>query len=429
MHIKELIVEGYKEAEQKFFSQGIDPNQVKIAIQTFKSLVDRNQVQGQERNIDWWAKNKKWVEFQNFVNVRSQKVSQTQLKRKKIAGQSINIYEDEQSLVVIPLDKAASCFHGKESDWCTTKPHQSHFENYFYKHNITLIYVIKKKTGEKFVIAFHTDLPENTEFFDINDSSITAEEFHLQSGLDPYMLIDKANVVQHKERISSSRTDYKKVKKEVLDFIGYHRSLIRNEHIENQLMKLQDYDLFVDYIKGVLRSPVFQQIPEVIQNVIFQKENLNLNHCLAFFHSGLIPTPKIEKLLHDTGRISWFDFAYEGIYPDPNIWVLSPSQSAHAIEVVEQRINAYKRAVDDHIVRYNSIKDEYIEIKKEIQHTLQDRREFKNKNPEIYNIFQDFISNQRTRLFKKKQEMEGYKSGAEKFNHIATTLISRLPKD
>ena len=43
--------------------------------------------------------------------------------------------ENDDWLVVIPLDKDASCFHGKNSDWCTTKINQGNFEDYFYENN------------------------------------------------------------------------------------------------------------------------------------------------------------------------------------------------------------------------------------------------------------------------------------------------------
>jgi hypothetical protein len=66
--IKNLINEGYKEVTQKFYQQA-DKSEVDKLINTFRDLVNRNQLQGNEKNIDWWGKQgfekfKDKVEFQ-----------------------------------------------------------------------------------------------------------------------------------------------------------------------------------------------------------------------------------------------------------------------------------------------------------------------------------------------------------------------------
>ena len=54
MLLRELICEDYKTAAVKFNAVA-DPNQVQQVIAQYRQLVNKNQVQGNERNIDWWA--------------------------------------------------------------------------------------------------------------------------------------------------------------------------------------------------------------------------------------------------------------------------------------------------------------------------------------------------------------------------------------
>lgn len=138
MRYYEIIREGYKEVQQKYVSAGIDPESIEKTFKTYKELVNRNQVSGNERNIDWWGK-LPFDQFKAFVDEKSSEHSPTQLKRNKISGKSINLEENDDWLIVIPLDKDASCFHGDNSDWCTAKRDQSYFEGYFY--DLSLIHI------------------------------------------------------------------------------------------------------------------------------------------------------------------------------------------------------------------------------------------------------------------------------------------------
>lgn len=215
MRLMDFIVEGFKEVEARFVASGADPAEVKTAIASFKDLVNRNQIQDEKdatgrlinnlRNIDWWGKNKTFQEFDKFIQQKSVGSTKTQVKRSKDVGRSINLHEDDDWLIVVPLDKDASCFHGKNSDWCTTKHDQSHFEEYFYDRNIVLIYCINKQTGAKWAIADYQDVefPDEedmdederasyeeikdngwAELFDQQDRPISHQKFNQQTGLD-----------------------------------------------------------------------------------------------------------------------------------------------------------------------------------------------------------------------------------------------------
>ena len=51
MRLYELLIEGYKEAQTEF-STGVDASEVTEIINLYKQLVTKNQVTGNERNID-----------------------------------------------------------------------------------------------------------------------------------------------------------------------------------------------------------------------------------------------------------------------------------------------------------------------------------------------------------------------------------------
>ena len=234
MRAKEFLIEGYKEVTQKYASAGADPTKVNNAITAFKEIVNKNQVKGDERNIDWWGKNKSFDEFNNFVNSVDLARTKTQVTRKKVVGKSINLIDNDEWLVVIPLDKEASCFHGKNSDWCTTKTNEKHFEEYFGK-SITLIYCLNKKTGGMWAIA-SGGTTGKMELFDQKDSSLTKVQFKQQTGMNPTQLVTLAT--KHQKPIQDART--KAAMKDPESAYRYARDVIRGRWPEGEKVIASD---------------------------------------------------------------------------------------------------------------------------------------------------------------------------------------------
>lgn len=200
------LIEGYKEAQAEF-TEVASEGQAQRTIDQFRDLVDRNQVQGNERNIDYWRK-QGWQAFSAFVSTKSQQTSKTQEKRSKVPGKSITVYEDAKWLVVVPLDKEASCYHGKNTDWCTTKHNRSHYEDYFHNNGITLIYFLKLDTGDKWAIAYSENASGLLELFDKNDNQITDTQFTEQTGFDPKVFVQKVKAPNNYKEIAASRAEY-----------------------------------------------------------------------------------------------------------------------------------------------------------------------------------------------------------------------------
>lgn len=200
------IIESFKDAQREFLVQG-KHDEVKSTIEKFKQLNNAHKISGNEKDINYWRK-QGFDSFKQFVEQQSSRPSKTQVKRQNVAGKSINLKETDDWLIVIPLDKNASCFHGKHTDWCTAKPDQDHYEEYFTR-GVTLIYAINKKNGEKYAIAASDANIEGdkAEFFDKDDNSMYEHEYESATGLDSKELINLAKT--YNKEIEGGRTALK----------------------------------------------------------------------------------------------------------------------------------------------------------------------------------------------------------------------------
>ena len=195
-----FLVEGYKEATIEFNKSSNDPDAVNKIITAYKDLVTRNQLSGDQKNIDWWRK-QGWEKFSSFVNAKAAIRSSSQIKRSRTPGNSVTIRDDDVWLIVVPLDKEASCFHGKNTDWCTTKQDEQYFEQYFYQDNVTLVYCIMKSTGWKWAMAIQeqtkihklTNSRPTIDFFDQQDDQIDERTFVSQTKLDVSAILNEVN--------------------------------------------------------------------------------------------------------------------------------------------------------------------------------------------------------------------------------------------
>jgi hypothetical protein len=258
------IFEGYPEAIVTFTQQSGDKNQVQTTIDAYKKLVNKNQVQGNERNIDWWRK-QGWDKFKKFVDSKSTQPTATQVKRKRASGQSITLKETDSWLIVVPLDHDASCFHGRNTEWCTARPTGHYFDKYFLDDEVNLIYVLNKQTGGKWAIASHVKI-DQIELFNQQDQSINETQFKQQTGFDARELIKLLPV--NDSRIAQART----TRRELLDTLRYklqvwqsRRMFHRDTEIEELLIKSKHGGSCYDYMSAVGKYHGPSEFPEIIQ--------------------------------------------------------------------------------------------------------------------------------------------------------------------
>jgi hypothetical protein len=267
MRICELINEGYKEATTEFATASNDKAEVDKVIAQYRELVDRNQVKGDEKNIDWWRK-QGWDKFKEFVSSKSTEKSITQVKRSKDEGDSHTIAENATWLIVVPLDKDASCFHGKNTDWCTTKPFANYFENYFYNREVTLIYCLNKKNGEKWAIAGHKKLEGKAEYFDKNDASLSREEFDNQTGLNSDDILTKALSAEVDDKAKKTRWQYQRAISEIEDYLNELTMMAMTTRDGNPIQLNRDPE--IERLLFKTKSKLVTNICRELEGVIIQ---------------------------------------------------------------------------------------------------------------------------------------------------------------
>jgi hypothetical protein len=333
------LAEGYKEVTQKF-SQSADPEAVKKTVNQFRDLVNRNQVQGNERNIDWWGK-QGWDRFQQFVDVKSQQQSQTQQKKRANQGESHTIDETPEWLIVVPLDKDASCFHGKDTDWCTTKPTANYFHQYFRDSAITLIYFLQKQTGRKWAIAVRDD--GEAEFFDQQDQHLDQEDFDRQTKLQSQVYIDHvAPGTEVDSKASAARDKMSNEQQKLEKLIRNYGKLDSGENdlqIETLLLRVKDPGLLRQYLKhltdrGRVKAELDQNMQTLIANSapdkIYTIGNITdktVRTAIKLDHKNIryIENPSLEIVKYSVDQGGDWVFYNEIENPRPEVieWVVS----------------------------------------------------------------------------------------------------------
>lgn len=260
------LMEGYREARAKF-QQSADPELVDEIVNQFRDLVTRNQVKAEQKNIDWWAK-QGWERFYQFVSTMQSAQSQTQRKKKRRNGESITLEENDRWLVVIPLDKTASCFYGKNTSWCTTKPEDVYFNHYFHRDEIVLVYAISKVDGSHFAAALNLENSVDNSYFNVDDDIISDTMFEKETGIDINQLIKRIETDEKiQSKIKNSRGDYTSIQnkiKEIFDVEGYEdtiRNLGNHPELEQLFLKTEDFSHLRRYIKDLMNLSTAKIIP------------------------------------------------------------------------------------------------------------------------------------------------------------------------
>lgn len=205
MRYFQIIAEDYKTSAKKYIDGGEGVDKVNQVLAQYRKIQPRIS-DINLKNIDWWASNRTFKQLEEYIKNFEGIPTKSQIGKK--TGRSKTIIENDDWLILIPLDKDASCFHGKTTDWCTTKPFQSYYEEYFYDRDITLIYCVQKKNGSKWAIAAHKKYLDDTEYFDVNDKSLDKDEFENQTKLSVDVIISIVFGKKVQTEVEQSRTDY-----------------------------------------------------------------------------------------------------------------------------------------------------------------------------------------------------------------------------
>ena len=330
MKVKQIVslLEGFKEAQIEF-TQHAPASEVAALLNRYKEVVRRNQATGDERNIDYWRK-LGFEKFAAFVSDAERKTSARSIKKQaKKAGEAIILKETEKWLVVVPLDKTASCFYGKDTSWCTTKPFADYYERYFYNDGVTLIYFLNKESGSKWAIAANHKVSQR-EYFDQNDESISQAEFDSQTKLNSDAFVQHA--FKHMDRIEQARDVHRKFIPQIMSLLSKKET---GADIENLLIKVKNLSLIVNYLDYALdgdkASPTIIKLAAGLSRDAMYGELPNLlgnRRAHAIFGLSLFPT-KLKRAVAAQ---------------------VAERASTHGQEVLEQIIN---RLVSDYYLQHH----------------------------------------------------------------------------
>lgn len=264
MRAREILAEDYRTAERKFIQQGGDPERVKQQIAAYRQLLARNQITDtNQRQIDRWAQ-AGWAEFNRFVHGFEGHVSATQVKRRKLVGNGIVLRETDDWFVVIPLDKESSCFHGKHTDWCVTKPEHQHWEDYFHDAKVILIYIIGKNGQGSYAVAGRLDQGPTLEIYDREDKQISSADLRSRTGFSADDLFRDA-VTRHGDRISRAQVSPTENVENWLKAGGDQR----DGTIEREVVRAGNPGLAMRYLHRVVSKHGAQDWPDRLLELAF----------------------------------------------------------------------------------------------------------------------------------------------------------------
>lgn len=150
----------------------------------------------------------------------------------KIHGANV-VYEDDNYLVVNPLDNNSSCYYGKGTKWCTSSSGNAQFTTY--NEDGKLFYILSKKlpTDNPFYkIALLKKYNGDESYWDAQDTKITNNEFlnneniiKIKNAIANYLKTEFAEQIKIFSHVESAKKE-----KERLERIRQQR--IREERLE-----------------------------------------------------------------------------------------------------------------------------------------------------------------------------------------------------
>ncbi len=130
-----------------------------------------------ERNLIQQNDLSKYKSFDEIIDQLS--LAELKVDSKKLENETINIYEDDEWLLIRPLTYLASKKYGSNTKWCTTSENNS---EYFIKYSSrgVLIYCINKKNGYKVASFYSLDKNEKEfSYWNQKDTRIDSTESEL----------------------------------------------------------------------------------------------------------------------------------------------------------------------------------------------------------------------------------------------------------
>ncbi len=273
------LLESYSYARDEFYNAGDNMDEINNFLSRYKKLNVNHKIKGSENDINYWA-SKGFDTFKNFVIKIENEPSRTQLKRRRVRGKYITLIDDNEYLIVIPLNLEASCFYGKNTRWCTTKETRAYFSDYLRKDLIILVYILKKDTNEKYALAYD-QINDFAEYYDSADIKMLRSKFKSVTGIDPQKII---NMLKSKPIKTEVREILNKTKNDDVHLkMGNLHKGIRDPAIEKMITKYASPRMAYKYIQ------MTNTFPEDMISLIAKSPNFAYDYAKNYTNGSGFP--------------------------------------------------------------------------------------------------------------------------------------------
>lgn len=160
-----------------FYYRFIDAMFAADDLEVYRKFIDYNERKLIENNDI--AKYTSFDDVKNAVSLVDMKLMIRELEK-----QTVNVFEDEEYLIVRPLTYLSSKKYGANTKWCTTSQNDYSYFRRYAKDGI-LLYILNKVTGVK-VGVYYSLLLTVKEFSFWDQADIRVDS--MESGLPPYIL-------------------------------------------------------------------------------------------------------------------------------------------------------------------------------------------------------------------------------------------------
>lgn len=280
--------ENFTTARAKFIADGGDPATVDMSIAHFRKI--QQKLTGDERDIDRWAI-RGWSEFHDAMNFDLHLTNKDQ----------ITLRDDDKWLIVIPLNHYTSCFYGKSTPWCITKPNQEDFSFAFFRQDGNIfVFCIEKKTHIMWAleIADHDGLVAN--IWNNKNQTIPFAEFESHTGLSTPALL--ATVQQNLPAIRDAAG--KNAKFDIQHLVDQVRNTgQRDSRLEQAILKNKLASVAVKYIDyAIIKN---NDDPFMKQAISLIATHSQAGGHFALYHMGRTRFPEYEtNMLQQLHKLS-----------------------------------------------------------------------------------------------------------------------------
>lgn len=309
MGFKAYLNEDFNTVKTKWLKDGYSLETINQYIDEFKELKNANQIQGQEKDIDYWIKS--FDTFINFVGPKFVAYNEKKSKKefKKLSADKVKtVFENKKCIVYVPLTSEASrkiCSANGETGWCIASPSaktaEHHWGVYIGKQGLTPYYVIDKKNEHnRFAVMVNPhnkissiwdkeDQESMTYLNLIDEYGIPRDIFKSLATLPPEDKLEQLKITLYELKIFENLHDWNNY----FDFYGNKTDYKSSEYRTNKKMKIKKNEMITgaiisdickqiltlgDYSLNDLKEKFFEEIPSKCRTLnAGEKENITNN--------------------------------------------------------------------------------------------------------------------------------------------------------